>query len=243
MSSGNFFDRIGHGIRREAGNLSGARWSNEIAHRLEQWGLPSTWASNIGTALAPTVMPHHATSYYAARQRGMDPTDARQFATSDALRTAAAAAAVYGGVEAAGAYGAGGGAASGSGATSGLGGFVPASGGASGGFTSSAGTPFLGGSSLGGFGSAGEVGGSGIANGFGAGAGGGLFNGGGGVLGGGGMLGQIDFTKLMKGGLQGMQQGQQGAAQPQTDTSLLAYLLAGRNQDQPAAQPMWTELQ
>lgn len=222
---------------------SGAKISNALGDRFKKWGLPTVLAEHWGNTLAPAPLTHHATSYYAARDRGMDKTDARQYAQNDALRALISSAAVYGGVAAGGAYGAGG-AASGSGATSGLGGFVPASGGASGGFTSSAGTPFLGGSSLGGFGSAGEVGGSGVANGFGAGAGGGLFNGAGGVLNGGGMLGQIDFTKLMKGGMQGMQQGQQNAPQPQADSSLLAYLLANRGNNEPsAAQPLWTELQ
>lgn len=97
--------------------LSGARLSNELSHRFQQWGIPTAWAENWGDALAPTVLPHHITAYYAARERGQSPTQARQFATDDAFRTAAAAAAVYGGVAGAGAYGAGGAAGSGGGVT------------------------------------------------------------------------------------------------------------------------------
>ncbi len=207
MSSGNFFDRIGHGFRRELPHLSGAGWSNEINHRLQQWGVPQAWASNIGTALAPTVMPHHMTSYYAARDRGMDTTDARQFATSDAIRTAAAAAAVYGGVEAAGAYGAGG--AGGSGATSGFGGFAPATGGES---STLFGGLYGGGSAPASFGGIGTTGGLNIGAGSaaGSGIGGGLFGGGYSAAANAPLAGQtagsgIDYQSLLK---NMMQQGQ-----------------------------------
>lgn len=98
--------------------LSGARLNNELSHRFQQWGIPTAWAENWGGALAPTLLPHHFSSYYAARERGLDKTDARQFATNDALRTALSAAAVYGGAVAGPAYLGGGSSAATGGASS-----------------------------------------------------------------------------------------------------------------------------
>lgn len=90
----NLLDVFAPGVR-VAAELSG-RISNELTHRFQQWGIPTSWAENWGNALAPTVVPHHFVAYYSARQRGLSPTQARQFATDDAVRTAAAAAATYG---------------------------------------------------------------------------------------------------------------------------------------------------